>query len=330
MSAPVVSGVMGILRSINPLVLKGTPSPAIGLRGVLATTTQEAQAMLPWDSKMGYGKPDAEAAAKKLIGTVGGRVIRNRATPLFRMYSSSFSDYADTTSPQFALSLMNSKGGWAADAGTKDVPNYSLPGESAVAKASMYVLTTQYQPRPAWPMLVPLYMMRKSYSGGSRIDYMMATTKAELEAANAVGYCLLNIQGYVYKTCSPDCIPPGAEKLWRKFRSAVNDCAVFLENERTTFEAAGYTAACPAGSSLLLGYAYPVDVDTDNDGLPDGFEYVVGTDPTRADSDGDGSTDGDEFPMTGVPVSDPCFGGTYGATYCYVNDVIFTDGMEAL
>jgi len=88
--------------------------------------------------------------------------------------------------------------------------------------------------------------------------------------------------------------------------------------------AAGYTAACPAGSSTLLGYAYPAGVDTDSDGLPDGFEYVVGTDPTRADSDGDGSThkDGDEFPMTGVPVGDPCFGGTYGATYCYVNDVI--------
>ena len=35
--------------------------------------------------------------------------------------------------------------------------------------------------------------------------------------------------------------------------------------------------------------------DTDGDGLPDGFEYVVGTSPTRVDSDGDGIPDEAEW-----------------------------------
>jgi len=38
----------------------------------------------------------------------------------------------------------------------------------------------------------------------------------------------------------------------------------------------------------------PTDADTDNDGLPDGEEDVIGTDPRRADTDNDGLPDGAE------------------------------------
>ena len=120
-------------------------------------------------------------------------------------------------------------------------------------------------------------------------------------------------------------MPPGAQKFWREYKTSDADCATFLDSERSAFEAAGYTAACPAGSNKLLGYAYPA-TDTDGDGLPDGFEYVVGTSPTRADSDGDGTPDGVEFPMVGVSVSDPCGGGT-GALYCPA-DSIFKSGFD--
>ena len=36
------------------------------------------------------------------------------------------------------------------------------------------------------------------------------------------------------------------------------------------------------------------NVDTDMDGLDDGQEYDIGTDPLNYDSDGDGINDGDE------------------------------------
>jgi hypothetical protein len=38
----------------------------------------------------------------------------------------------------------------------------------------------------------------------------------------------------------------------------------------------------------------PLDPDTDNDGISDGDEVAIGTDPTNPDSDGDGLIDGDE------------------------------------
>lgn len=66
---------------------------------------------------------------------------------------------------------------------------------------------------------------------------------------------------------------------------------------------------------MMIGYAYPA-TDSDGDGLPDGFEYVVGTDPYSADSDGDGILDAVEFPMVGIAISDPCMGGAFGASRC--------------
>ena len=82
-----------------------------------------------------------------------------------------------------------------------------------------------------------------------------------------------------------------------------------------------------------LGYAYSND-DRDDDGLPNGFEQVAGTSPDHADSDGDdsdgnhdGRDDAFEYPMVGIPQSDPCADGPYAAARCGA-DVIFRHGFE--
>ncbi len=269
MSAPQIAGVVGILRSINPLARVGLPTdpPSIpSVRGSLASTTFDAQAGYGWTARFGYGRPDAAAAARKMLGGTAG--TRNRVTPLFRLYSESALDYADVTSPQYALALMiNQKRAWRPVTTLPTMPSYpsfphgpseTLPG---IPRASVYVMTTEVAPRNDGRALLPLYLMDKAYPSGP--DFMLVTSKAEIEqaSANGTGYNLRNIQGYIYAPCvhEPSCIPPGAQKFWRKYNVANNDCATFLESERTGtngFEARGYTAACPAGPTTMLGYVY--------------------------------------------------------------------------
>lgn len=352
MSAPQVAGMFGLLRSINPLAPAGVPEPAAGakpgLRTVVAQTGARARLGLGWDPKVGYGIPDAAAAASRVLGKVAGVTARNRATPLFRLWDSFSKDFAETTSPQYALSLMITQvhnyvqptSGLGAGPTVTDYtfpydpddlnePDDSIdPYEAppAVPRAAIYVLTTEFRPRTEWPELRPLHLMDKAVGGGK--DYLLATTKAEIETAHAAGYALRTIQGYIYQPCTPEpaCIPPVAEKLWRQYKAADSDCAVFLESERNAFETAGYTAACPTGATKMIGYAYPA-TDSDVDGLPDGFEQVAGTNPNAVDSDGDGSLDATEYPLYGIPTGDPCMDGPLGARNCG-GDHIFKNGFE--
>jgi hypothetical protein len=154
------------------------------------------------------------------------------------------------------------------------------------------------------------------------------TSDAELKAAHgSYSYSLTGLQGYIYRPCATDCLPPGTDKLWRGFKSTENDCAVWIESEAPAF--ALYNQACPGAAGTgptLLGYAYTAG-DTDGDGLPNAMEYVIGTAPTLANSDGANGLDGTDFPMTGISFQEPC-SGSAGALHCYLNDVIFDDSFE--
>ncbi|MFB9067331.1 S8 family peptidase [Pseudofulvimonas gallinarii] len=345
MSAPQIAGVLGLLRSINSLVGAGDPENALifGVRDVLSSTTYQAQAGISWGFDLGYGRPDVEAAAKRMLGKVAGTASRNRVTPLFSVYGSGAKDYAYTTSPHTAAALLINGVSNYVTTGTAVQGYPAFPPDpyilpSDMPRANTFIMTTEYKTRASYPDLVPLYLLdrERNYPIGcnpsvppcntNNRDYLLATGMGEVEALHAAGYRYRGIEGYVYQRCTPEpsCIPPGAEKLWRKCKTADDDCAVFLESQRTTFESLGYTATVPAGFPQHIGYAYP-NVDTDGDGLIDGMEYVIGTSHLHADSDGDGSPDATEFPLAAVSNSDPCNGPLAGRCPA---DTLFDNGFQ--
>jgi hypothetical protein len=136
--------------------------------------------------------------------------------------------------------MINQKNAWSPSINSPLVPNYPTfphdPTDPALAapRASAYVMTTAVKPRAEWPDLLPLYLMDKAFPSGR--DFMLVTTVGHIQQAHTDGYSLRTIQGYIYKPCTPEpaCIPPAAQKFWRKCKTGDNDCATFLESERLT------------------------------------------------------------------------------------------------
>ena len=353
MSAPILSGIAGLLRSINPLVMPGSPAnPSAGIRGVIADTTRATQLGQGWNPQVGYGLPDAEGAAKRVLGKVRQLTVRNRTTPLFAFYSADATDHAAVATPQMALSLIPllsptqssqaptptyaSRG--SAIAGYADFPEPMTTPGAQPPRATAFVHTTEYRTRANQPQIAPLFLLRRtrpwplgctSGPGCNTLnrDFTLVSTIPDLEMAIGDEYELLGRQGYVFRRCSPEptCIPEGAKPLYRLCNVAEDDCAVFLEAELATFQSQGYTTVYPAGSDPIMGYAYP-NIDTDGDTLIDGFEYLIGTRPESGfgDSDGDNIPDGVEFPLADLSQSDPCDGPSITCTVT----AVFDDGFE--
>jgi len=346
MSAPIAAGLYGLLRSINPLVKQAAdlPTSAPGVIEVVQRTTDRAQLGIPWDFRYGYGLPDAQAAAKMMLGTVKQDTVRNRATPLFQLYSPGAMDYATTTVPQIAITYLrfsparyystpeafvNFIAGDLVSGYTQfPVAAGLIPPEP---RALAYVLTTEYPPSTApTAQLTPLYWVDRKRNwplgclpaqcNGFNRDSLLVTGIATLNAAVAAGYEYKGLQGYVYAAQAPNTVA-----LRLQCKAADDDCAVFTEAERSAFIAAGYSQGFLGASNSIIGYVYRPG-DLDSDGLVDAQEYVIGTSITTPDSDADGMNDGVEFPQAGISISDPCSNGAVLCTAPTAN--IFKNGFE--
>ncbi len=72
MSAPYVAGVVGLVRSVNPLLTQAQVRDALITNSSLASS---------FDDQFGYGIPDTEASVAAVFGRAGGEEVKNRLTP---------------------------------------------------------------------------------------------------------------------------------------------------------------------------------------------------------------------------------------------------------
>lgn len=332
MSAPLVVGLAGIVRSINPLL------PIVSATDVLTSTATHARSPT---STLGFGLPQAESAATRALGLINSRTIPVRLAPLFSLKSLAGDIHYYTPAPQDAAALTFDPAD-PFDSFGPQVAGYSLPGACSIspcpanaATASFYLLTSEKLPAAGMAASVPLYRLRYDpnhaalCSGGAQPPltarrFAYALSSAEINYfknttvdAQGRGYDVDGIMGWVHPWCEPNlsCRPPGTVALYRLYNAVKDDWVLSIASERPAFEEAGYHAVPQLFAGVGFVYA---NVDVDEDRLIDGWEVLLGTSPSRRDTDCDGLEDGFEvtdYRLTGPveahgyrdPLDGPCF-----------------------
>lgn len=267
MSAPHVSALAGILRSINPRLPRDDIYEAIRASGTDALSPTSAE---------GHGLPQADLAVDDVIYQT-----TNRLTPLFSQWSWNRRDYFYTTVPQMATAATwgtlapysslyvgiayryVSAGGYAINGYTTFPDGYTQVGEDYSPKSAAWIFTTPESPKSTSVPLVPLY--RLSWKCGdytpsppavcsswpAHVDTTYTADSAGVTAFVSVGYKLDGIEGYIYPKTLPQ--PTGTVKLMRKYNPDRDDHAIFPENLLSYYTSAGYTQN---SGSDWLGYVY--------------------------------------------------------------------------
>lgn len=274
MAAPHISGLAGLLRSVNP---RATAS-------AVRTMIRESGNLYPNPTvELGFGVPNAATAVGKAVVS-----NPNRLTPLFSYYSQGRSDSMYTTVPQMARAAAEDKllprnpsaysQNYAAAYGTQ-VTGYFLPPESPVSvgpdpsrnvKAEVWVFTTDLNPKSATVRLSPIVRMSwkcgdptpyppalcSSNSGHSDTVLVLsdkATNQDEVPYFKYLGYQVDGIEGFVYPKSLPR--PLGAVKLMRKYHAGLDDHANFPESAAASMGSNGWTY--DTNGTDWLGYVYP-------------------------------------------------------------------------
>lgn len=279
MAAPHISGLAGLIKSINPLLTSEQVMEIIRTSGDRGAPTAEA----------GHGLVNATMSAMQALATNSSRL-----TPLFSFFSNKRRDYFYTSNIQMAS---------AAVSGTLEpvnAPTYqsryepamgnavtmlsefpgvlgdqvASPGStppSPVPLANAWIFTTQLNPMNPTVPLAPLYRMSWKCSdptafppavcasSANHVDTLHTTSIDEVRFfAGNPGYRLDGVEGYIYPRANS--APPGTVKMLRRYNRSLDDHAIFPEGQLNDYLALGYNQV----SGLdYIGYVYP-----NNNGVP--------------------------------------------------------------
>ncbi len=206
-------------------------------------------------------------------------------------------------------------------------------GFGIVPSADLFILANDYrtsatQAEPDMPRNVadannfrvePLFWLSRCRSGGSvgcgltNAEFLVALER-ELTQLNSIGYELRGRIGFVIACKTANCATgaptlPSMERIYRAWKGTNLDQAdaaligSSMLNDSLYTDYSNQTA--PSGIPIWPQvYAFK-NLHSDGDQLIDGQEVLAGSNEMAADSDCDGLVDSVEYPVAGVPQSDP-------------------------
>ncbi len=263
MAAPHVTGIVGLMRSVDPLKSRKA------IRDILSATTNTTLCTDSNAAKCELGAPDATAA---VTAALGGSNVINRTSPLFSFYSATAQDHFYTYAPQMAMaalvqggllpqpaggSLLSFQGIGATIGQYPSFPSTTCnPTPCSSTPTAIAVIDTTSTNPSGGSSLVPLYRM--SYKCGdelltvppnppnaacqsnpTHLSHFYSTAEAAIIlytgynlrgvlVGQGLGYKLDGIEGYIFPTTLLQ--PPGTVHLCRKYDPARDDYVMFPGN----------------------------------------------------------------------------------------------------
>jgi hypothetical protein len=255
MATPHITGIIGLLRTINPLLTASQITSALLSSGDNAGSPNTTR---------GYGVPNVATAVNTVLATT------NRLTPLFSHYSSVAWDHFYSVVPQMArASIAYGLIPYAvapttyAPYGTGIAEYPEFPQYQAIGylppRAQVWIFSTHVNPSSGTVELLPLY--RLSWKCGDpgtsvcasnpkHVSHFYSTSLSEVGTYLSINhYAADGMEGYVYPLSLAQ--PPNTTLLMRAYNASLDDYALFPQQEQANMASQGYTQAL-----TNLGYVY--------------------------------------------------------------------------